>query len=115
MSDAPSPEELGLGSWLMGLEREDRVGVPHFKVGQHRAFVEEGGDEDVVVLCYVGGLGHAHVVLLERADGDWQPRAGMTIRPSWRTTEWFKIERLELSDTMRAAIADPVHVTPDDG
>lgn len=66
------------------LEREDRVGVPHFKVGQLQArYVEETIDEeelppaDLFELSFVDNMGHAWLILVDYDGGLWAPLYAM--------------------------------------
>lgn len=59
--------------WMEGLQIEHRVGVPHFKPGQIRAW----RDGDIAILRFVDALGRAWLVCLDRASGDWIPELAM--------------------------------------
>lgn len=70
------------GEDLLGraLEKEMRVGVPHYKPGQHQA--EVCGDDYTyhAVLGYVSAMGHAVQILCKKTDGGWIAAPGTVAR-----------------------------------
>lgn len=49
------------------LEEETRSGVPHFKVGQHKARIVNG----MAQLSYVDVGGHLVILVLQKRDDEW--------------------------------------------
>lgn len=57
--------------WLDDLQRERRVGVPHFRVGQIKAWRPTDERETIGFVRFVDRLGHAWLVCCDRETGDW--------------------------------------------
>lgn len=99
------------------LEREMRVGVEHFKPGQHHATIEARGCQDffdpteigdIGRVTYVDQMGHLCVILTWRDEGSdewratWVSRHGMFVHSEPRHAP----EGFVLSDKMLAALAE---------
>jgi hypothetical protein len=79
------------------LEEETRSGVPHFKMGQHKARLVG----DMAQLSYVDIGGHLVVLILHKRDGEWALASPTGIRAGQYYIELVPFPRyFKLTDLM---------------
>jgi len=99
VADFSTPAELIM---FRDLEVETRSGVPHFKIGQHKARIVGG----MAQLTYVDVGGNACMIILVKRDGEWFLASPTGIRAGHFVVEIIHFPRyFRVTEDMQKALA----------